>query len=126
MSKSDDAAPAARIDEDRKGPLEIAGRTHLTATVTGTVIVAAGAELRLSGQVNGEVVVRPGGDLILLGTVKGAVINEGGAVGIFGFVGRVEDRGDKESWVSRGAIVGGVRSPRPMKLSRFLALNAGG
>ena len=27
---------------------------------------------------------------------------------------------------SRGAIVGGVRSPRPMKLSRFLALNAGG
>lgn len=126
MNDHDHSTPVTRIDEDREGPLEIAGRTHLTATVTGTVVVPAGAELRLSGQVNGEVVVRPGGDLVLLGTVKGAVINEGGAVGIFGFVGRVEDRGDKESWVSRGAIVGGVRSPRPMKLSRFLALNGGG
>jgi cytoskeletal protein CcmA (bactofilin family) len=111
---------ATRINEDCDGPIEITERVHLIATITGTVVVASGAELRISGQVNGEVIVRQGGDLILLGTIKGAIINEGGDVAIFGFVGRVEDRGDRESWLSRGAIVGGRRAARPMKLSRFL------
>ena len=126
MNDRDDPTPVTRIDADRAGPLEIAGRTQLAATVTGTVVVAAGAELRLTGEVHGEVVVRPGGELVLLGRVKGAVINEGGAVSIFGFAGRVEDRGASESWLSRGAIVGGVRAARPMKLSRFLAANKTG
>lgn len=123
MNDPDAPTPVTRIDADRAGPLEIAGRTHLAATVAGNVLVPAGAELRLTGEIHGDVVVRPGGELVLLGRVKGAVINEGGAVGVFGFAGRVEDRGGSDSWLSRGAIVGGVRAARPMPLGRFLAAN---
>ena len=108
-----------RIEDDTDGPLEITERTTITAIVTGAVYVAAGAELRLAGQVNGDVTVRRGGALIMTGTVKGAVINEGGAVDIFGFAGRVEDRGDTETMVSRGAIIGGKRSVRAAALARF-------
>jgi hypothetical protein len=108
-----------RIEDDTDGPLEITEGTTITAIITGAVFVAADAELRLAGQVNGDVTVRRGGALILTGTVKGAVINEGGAVDIFGFVGRVEDRGDTETMVSRGAIIGGKRSVRAAGLARF-------
>jgi len=110
-----------RIDENCDGPLEITECVTLSATVTGAVVVADGAELRLSGQVNGDIVVRRGGALILLGVVKGGVTNEGGAVDIFGFVARVSDTGDTETLVSRGAIIGGRRAARPSVLSRFQA-----
>jgi cytoskeletal protein CcmA (bactofilin family) len=109
-----------RIDEDCAGPLEIVGQTSISAVVTGNVTVPDGAALRLGGQVNGDIVVRPGGSLVLIGTVKGAVRNEGGAVDIFGFVGRVSDTGNTESFVSRGAIIGGRRASVPSKLSAFL------
>ena len=109
-----------RIEEDCEGPLEITERTTVTAIVTGAVVVAAGGELRLSGQVNGDIIVRRGGALILLEVVKGAVTNEGGEVDIFGFVGRVQDTGDTETMVSRGAIIGGQRAVRPLRLSRFV------
>ena len=56
---------------------------------------------------------------MLLGRVKGEVVNEGGAVDVFGYVGRVSDVGTTETYVSRGAIIGGRRASRPSKLSRM-------
>ena len=109
-----------RIEEDKDGPVEVSGRTVLTATITGKLTVLEAAELQLRGEVRGDVVVRRGGALIVTGRIKGAIFNEGGAVDVFGFVGRVEDVGPTQTFVSRGAIIGGKRASRPSKLSTFL------
>lgn len=105
------------ITENRTGAVDITGPTTLSGNVEGVVTVEEGAELRLTGEVTGDVVVKHRGALVLIGQVKGAVRNEGGAVDIFGFVGRVEDLGETETYVSRGAIIGGKRASRPGKLS---------
>ncbi|MDQ2763832.1 MAG: hypothetical protein M3Y22_10230 [Pseudomonadota bacterium] len=107
------------IDSDCSGPLTIDGLAAITAIVVGNVQVSSGGTLRLSGQVEGTVTVKPGGSLIMLGKIKGAIINEGGAVDVFGFVGRIEDAGDTDTMLSMGAIVGGKRVPRVMPLRRF-------
>jgi cytoskeletal protein CcmA (bactofilin family) len=108
-----------RIEEDVQGPIEITGAVTILSTVTGDVTVAENAELRLTGEVAGSITVRAKGALVLIGRVKGAVVNEGGAVDIFGFVGRASDVGTTETYVSRGAIIGGKRASRPSRLSRF-------
>ncbi|WP_374943843.1 hypothetical protein [Sphingomonas sp.] len=100
-------------------PLRIDGPTSITTAVVRDIVVAAGGSLRLSGQVQGDITVLPGGALIMLGVVKGGVINKGGDVDVFGFVGRIEDRGTTDTMLSMGAIVGGKRVPRPMPFRRL-------
>ncbi len=110
-----------RIEEDWNGPLEIIDAVAITSIVTGDITVHAGGELTLRGKVTGTITVRPAGSLVLLGQVKGSIVNEGGAVDIFGFVGNVRDVGVTETYVSRGAIVGGKRASRPSRLSVMLS-----
>lgn len=100
-------------------PLLIESTTSITTAIVRDIIVAAGGSLRLSGQVQGDVTVLPGGALIMLGRVKGCVINNGGEVDVFGFVGRIEDRGMTDTMLSMGAIVGGKRVPRLMPFRRL-------
>lgn len=105
------------IEENFQKPLEIFESVTIRSTITGDVVINEAAELRLLGEVIGTVIVRQGGALILIGRVKGEVRNEGGAVDIFGFAGRVLDVGAAETYVSRGAIIGGHRASRPSRLS---------
>jgi cytoskeletal protein CcmA (bactofilin family) len=106
-----------RIIESHTGPLDVTEPTTLMGKLIGNVTIAEGADLKVAGEVVGEVVVRRGGALVLLGRIKGGVLNEGGAVDIIGFVGRVSDVGETETYVSRGAIIGGKRASKPGKLS---------
>lgn len=106
-----------RLINDHNGPLVITGSATISGKSIGTITVTAGSDLRVNGEVSGDILVEPGGALALFGRVKGAVINHSGAVDIFGFVGRVADVGKTETYVCRGAIVGGKRAPKPGKLS---------
>ena len=108
-----------KIEQDCDGPLEIAGTALVSANIRGDVLISEGASARVTGEIVGTVTVRKTGALVLVGRVKGAVINEGGAVDIFGFVGRVSDTGDTETWASAGAIIGGQRVKAPSKLSKL-------
>lgn len=105
------------INETWTGPLEVCESTVISAPAESDIVVLDGAELVLKGEITGSVTVRPGGALVLIGRVKGVVVNEGGAVDIFGYVGKVVDAGSTETYVSRGAIIGGKRASRPSKLS---------
>lgn len=108
------------ISEDRQGEIEVRGPAIITSQIIGDVTVAKDGELRLMGEVLGNIIVKPSGGLIVLGRVKGKIINEGGAVDIFGFVGQISDCGTTETFLSRGAILGGKRASRPSKLSSFI------
>lgn len=111
------AAGMRKIEGDVNGPLEVTGPALISGDVTGDVVIAEGANVRLTGDITGTVTVRRKGTLVVIGRIKGAIINEGGAVDLFGFVGRVSDVGDTETWASVGAIVGGQRVRRPSRLS---------
>ena len=108
-----------RITEDHEGPLQISEPTVISSTVTGSVTILNDGQLRLTGQVVGDIMIRPGAELVVIGKVRGAVVNEGGAVDIFGFVGRVDDTGATETMISRGAIIGGKRASKPSRFSTF-------
>ena len=105
------------IDQDCEQDLELAGPVLISARVSGDVTIATGANVRITGEIVGTVTVRPQGTVVLMGRIKGGIVNEGGAVDIFGFVGRVSDVGPTETWAAQGAIIGGQRVRRPSKLS---------
>lgn len=112
-----DAQIVRMMEGELEGDLDIVDAVTIAGKVLGSVTVHQGAELRITGEINGDVVVKRGGSLILIGRIKGAIVNEGGAVDIFGFVGRVELAEGTNAYVSRGAIVGGERASRVGKLS---------
>lgn len=105
------------IDTDIVGPIEITGPALISAHLTGDVVVAEGANVRLTGDITGTVTVRRSATLVVIGRIKGTIINEGGAVDLFGFVGKVRDVGDTETWASAGAIVAGQRVKGPSRVS---------